>query len=131
MTLVIDANVAIALALPQPYSAAARAAIGNVRLIAPDLLIHETANVLSRLAASKAIVDWEAPLDHIQMLIDELVPSSTLAKSVVRDALSTGHPAYDLFYAALARDRGATLVTADQKLARQARVLGIAVTAVR
>ncbi len=64
------------------------------------------------------------PLDHcrkilerVPTLFDELVPGSTLANGALTDALQLRHPAYDMFYARLAYERDAMLITADQKLA--------------
>jgi len=99
MTLVLDANIAIALAVPLPYSNPARKALaGARRLIAPDLLVHETANVVSKLASANAGFGWESTLDHIHLLFDEFVPCRSLAKAAVRDAVSERHSAYDMFY---------------------------------
>jgi len=117
---VLDANIAIALLVDLPYSAAARDAAAKLEsAIAPDLIIHEAANALWRIANAGQMdaSTCQAVLAQLPRLFDEVVPGDTLAAAALAQAIMRKHPAYDCFYSALAAARGATLITADRRFA--------------
>ena len=122
---VIDANVAAALLLDLPYSARARDAIRSAeRIIAPDIVVHEFANVLWKLVTGGRMTEGFArrALVALDGLISDFVVGRPIAHDALRIAIEFTHPVYDCFYLALARERDAILMTADRRLA--ARVAG-------
>jgi predicted nucleic acid-binding protein len=130
MIVVVDANIALALAVNLSYSAPARSAVARaMRILAPDLVVAEVCNGLWRLvsAGHVAAERCDTLFNGTMELFDALEPSGPLAAAAMRDAITLKHPVYDLFYVALARERDATLLTADRKLARHARTLGVPV----
>ena len=85
---------------------------------APDLLPYEVANVLRRHRTSGRLTPTEATLAHqdLQRLRIELWPYEVLGERSW--ALTGSLSSYDAAYLALAERLGATLVTADARLAR-------------
>jgi predicted nucleic acid-binding protein len=127
MIIVLDANVYLALFADLAYSQQARAAVADAsEMIAPDLIRHETANTLWKLAVSGAITTDHAAdvIDALETMIDEIAPASGLTHGAFALAMRLNHPAYDCFYMRLAIARGAKLVTADRRLARAAESIG-------
>ncbi len=123
MIAVIDANVALALLLDLAYSAKAREAVTKAEMmIAPDLIIHETANALWRISAAETAFGEQAAevMRTIPALFEEIIPGGDLASDALQLAILGKHPAYDCFYIALAQAREAALITADRKLAAAA-----------
>ena len=91
---------------------------GQDLLIAPDLIVAEVAN-----AGWKAVrAGTLSPEQHdhaaarLPLAFDALIPLGSLAERAVAISRLLDHPAYDCFYLALAEQRAATLVTADQRL---------------
>ncbi len=122
---VIDANVAAAQLLDLAYSAKARHALSSAeRITAPDIVVHEFTNALWKLIAAGRINERFAhqALGRLDSLVSEFVNGRTIANDALQIAIELTHPVYDCFYLALARERGATLMTADRRLA--ARVAG-------
>jgi predicted nucleic acid-binding protein len=120
MIAVIDANIALALVLDLAYSAKARQAVTHANsLIAPDLIVHETANALWKISLSEPgfATHAQAAMQALSSLYEEIVSGNDLAPDALAMAISLRHPAYDCFYLALASARAATLITADRKLA--------------
>jgi predicted nucleic acid-binding protein len=95
----------------------ATAAIAGSDLLAPHLLLFETANVLRRLELAGLISADQAVQAHADLLdlSIELWPYDLLAERVweLRKNLS----AYDAAYIAVAESAGATLVTLDARIA--------------
>ena len=117
---VLDANIAIALLVDLPYSAAARDAAARLgSAIAPDLIIHEATTALWRIAGTGKmdVSDCQTVLAQLPLLFDEVVSGAGLAQAALTQAAALGHPAYDCFYSALAASREAALLTADRKFA--------------
>jgi predicted nucleic acid-binding protein len=123
MIAVIDANIALALLLELAYSAKARDAVTKADvMIAPDLIIHETANALWRISTAEIAFGEQAAeiIRTIPALFEEIIQGGDLASDALQLAILGKHPAYDCFYIALAKARGAALITADRKLAAAA-----------
>jgi len=117
---VVDANIAAALFLDLAYSDRARNAVADAtEIIAPDLIHAELANTLWKLITSKRVNAAFARqvLKGLSSVVSEFVSGEALAGEAVEHASALGHPAYDCFYFALARQRDAKLFTADRRFA--------------
>jgi predicted nucleic acid-binding protein len=112
-TLVIDASIAIKWVVEEDGTDLALALRQKARLIAPDLIVAECANVLWKKAQRKELSNDEALI--------ELVPSRALMESATRLAIELDHPAYDCLYLALAVENGCRFVTADERLVHKIR----------
>lgn len=119
-TFVIDASVAIKWVVDEDESAQALALRKNSRLIAPDLLVAECANILWKKVQRGEIEPQDAKLasDLLARADVALEPMNGLSAEALRLAVQLGHPAYDCFYLALALARRAIFVTADARFAR-------------
>lgn len=130
---VIDANVAIAVAIPLPYSDEARARIAGWQdsrtgIYVPMLWTYEVVSALRKavharmLTQSKAI----ASLDLLYTIgVRQVEPDLELHRDALRWASRLGQVvAYDAQYLALAARLGADLWTADQHLVARAHEIG-------
>jgi predicted nucleic acid-binding protein len=118
-TVVVDASVAVKWFLPEEGSEQAESLLGGkFRLIAPDLLWTEVANVLWKIARRGSMTADEAQ----QMLRDasampiEIAESLPLLPEALRIATAADRSVYDSLYVALAAREKASMVTADRKL---------------
>lgn len=119
MTAVVDASVlTTALIDSGPDGRWAESIIGAGSLIAPELVLVETTNVLRRLERTRDISTLEATGAQRDLLrLDlELFPCAPFAERVweLRRNLTT----YDAWYVALAEAFGYPLATLDGKLSR-------------
>ncbi len=107
-------------ALPSLVAAATRA---EVILLAPELWWAELGQVLWRKETAGLLRAAEVDLvvEAASQLPIESVPHRALLPEALRLARSTGLTVYDALFLALARARGADLVTADDRLAEAAR----------
>lgn len=117
--IVVDASVAVKWVVEEPgRSEAMRVFDMGKRLIAPDLVFAEVANVLRKKTRRQEITPHHAK-DAMIALRDvpmEVVPSLELASSALGLALDLDHSAYDCFYLACSLQIG-PLVTADEVFA--------------
>ena len=123
MIAVIDANIALSLMLNLAHSAKARRVVASTTsMIAPDLLMHETANALWRIAKNEPSITptCQQILKRIPALFDDICPSISLADDALALAIRINHSAHDCFYLELARVQAAALITADKRLANAA-----------
>jgi predicted nucleic acid-binding protein len=128
--LILDASVGIKMRVAEPLSDRAAAILQALEhgttLGVPDLFFVECANVLWKYvrrlgySAQKARVDLELLLD----LPLAVTPTADLALEALDLALTHDITVYDASYLALAIRESATLVTADEKLARKLAGLG-------
>lgn len=120
MTLVVDANVACKWLVEEDDGGGAASALleSGERLIAPDLAVAETCNVLWKKLRLGAVTPEQAAAAAVDLLelYDELTPCADLAERAIQIAISLDHPAYDCFYLALAEREKAHFVTADGRL---------------
>lgn len=118
MKLVIDASVAVKWVVEEPGTSEALALRRKARLIAPELLIAECANILWKKARRKELTAEEARIAArlLQAAEFELLPTRALLEKATRLAMDLDHPASDCLYLALAVDQNCPLVTADERL---------------
>ena len=119
MTAVVDASVlAAALVDCGPEGTWAENVIAAGSLIAPELVLVETASVLRRLEAGRNISSLEATSAHRDLLrLDlQLFPFAPFAERVW--ALRSNVTSYDAWYVALSEAFAYPLATLDRKLSR-------------
>jgi predicted nucleic acid-binding protein len=118
-SVVVDASVLIKLYINEVGSPEAEQAVkGADLLLAPDLLLAETANILwkyvrrSELSAS----DANQLLGDILQMPIRFTASSDLVEPALRIAVDTNRTVYDSLYVALAIQSAGVLLTADERL---------------
>jgi len=123
--LVVDASVAIKWIVPEPDSAAAVSLVDAHRLIAPQLIYAECANILWKLMRRGNLSVSQTM--HATTLVDDFAVETVSMRELVPLAVDLSirldHAAYDCFYVALAVLQDCRLVTADEKLLRKAKAL--------
>ncbi|HLI67769.1 MAG TPA: type II toxin-antitoxin system VapC family toxin [Caulobacteraceae bacterium] len=126
--LIVDASVAAKFYFHEEGSREAQAILtSGLVLAAPDLLWIELASVAAK-RTRRGLSTREHGRDAVASLgdlIDEFVPATGLAAPAFALAADAGYSAYDATYLALARQRGLRLLTADQRLIRQAEAAGM------
>ena len=119
-TLVIDASVAIKWVVQEQESDSAHDLLRH-RLLAPDLILAECANILWKKVQRRELSAGEA-IAAARTLADsdvEHVPMRGLIEEATRLAIEIGHPAYDCMYLALAVLQDCAFITADRKLVQK------------
>lgn len=119
----IDASIAVKWVIEETGTNEALALRSRARLIAPDLLVAECANILWKKTRINELGTDEA-LFAARLLAGaemELVPMRLLFAPATRLAIALDHPAYDCVYIALAIERDCPFVTADERLLRKLR----------
>ena len=129
---VIDASALVKLALPEEYSNVMRRIItehddARLRLIAPDLIFTECANVLWKHTrrGNSAISEAVSALQALRGHNIALVPQGELVEAALDFALTYGSSVYDALYCALAQRDGAVLITADERLVNRVAGSGV------
>ena len=126
--LVVDASVAVKWVLPEADSHLALAVCARgVPLMAPSLLVEETANVVwQRLRRGELTRDQAIDAARVAIgLVSTIVPVGNLYEGALRSAIDLDHPVYDCFYIALALRSQAPLATADRKMGEFATKAGV------
>jgi predicted nucleic acid-binding protein len=120
-TLVIDASIAVKWVVEENGTPQALRLRQRMKLIAPELLIAECANILWKKVQRGELSKDEALLAArlLQAAEIELLPTRILLEPATRIAIELDHPAYDCVYLALAVERDCRFVTADQRLLRK------------
>ena len=127
--MVVDASVVVKWFFAEPDHDVARELLeGPDPLSAPDLLLVELANALRR-----KVMAGQVPVAAVRPIIDivgdgtavGLDATPPLVPRALELALSIGHAFPDCVYVASAIERGAPLVTADERLARAVRMSGL------
>lgn len=120
---VVDSSVVIKWFVVEPHSAEARSVldryrIGELNLLAPDLIHAEVGNIVwkkHRFGGLDA-ADAQQIIDTFRRLTFRLTSSLELLDSAYRLAVTHGRTVYDALYIALALREGCAFVTADEKL---------------
>ena len=119
--LVIDASIALKWVVQEDGTNQALVLRQHAKLIAPDLLVPECANILWKKVQRKELARDEALLAArlLQGAEIELLPTRSLLEQAARIAIELDHPAYDCLYLALAMENGCRFVTADERFIRK------------
>ena len=122
-TLVIHASIAIKWVVQESGTADALQLRSTAKLVAPDLLAAECANVLWKKIQRNELSMDEALLAArlIERADVELLATRALIESATRIAVALNQPAYDCLYLALAKLKECHFVTADERFVRKAR----------
>ncbi|HDY82577.1 MAG TPA: PIN domain-containing protein [Halieaceae bacterium] len=119
MTVVVDASVLVsALVDTGSEGVWAESLVADETLVAPELVMVETINILRRLELAGEVLSLEAELSQrdLMRLDIQLFPFSPFANRIW--ALRNNITSYDAWYVALAEALGCPLATLDQKLVR-------------
>ena len=119
MILVVDASVALKWFVDEEGSREAAALLTRGdSLIAPDLIMPEVCDATWKMVRRGMMRQAQqiAAVTRLPAILDELAPTGPLAPRAAAIATLLDHPAYDCFYAALAEQRGGTLISADSRL---------------
>lgn len=121
-TLVIDASIAVKWVIEEVGTSEALVLRRRVKLIAPDLLVAECANIFWKKVRRKELLREEALLAArlLQGADIELLPMRSLFERATRLSIEIDRPAYDCLYLALAAATDCQFVTADEHFLRKA-----------
>jgi predicted nucleic acid-binding protein len=121
ISLVVDASIAVKWVVEEEGTEAALAVRRKAKLIAPDLLAAECANILWKKARRGELSADEAILAAklLQRVDLEFLPTRPFLERATRLAIELDHPAYDCLYLAMALVKDCQLVTADEHLLRK------------
>jgi predicted nucleic acid-binding protein len=130
---VVDSSVIVAAFSPDERSLKAlldlRAATAQ-GMLAPSLLMYELANVIvTKRRRGGLDADDHARLsaEVVNLPVDLVEPNGADSADLAMLALDLNLSAYDAAYVHLARQRGASLLTLDRRLADAARAAGVAI----
>jgi predicted nucleic acid-binding protein len=120
-TLVIDASIAIKWVVEEDGTPAALTLHQKAKLIAPDLLVAECANILWKKVQRSELSKAEALLAArlLQGAEIELLATRSLFETATRVSIEIDHPAYDCLYLVLAAENKCQFVTADERFLRK------------
>ena len=120
-TFVIDASIAVKWVVEEDGTSEALALRQRSKLIAPQLLVAECANILWKKVQREELLKEEALLAArlLQGAEIELLPMQSLLEAAVRMAIEIDHAAYDCVYLALAIENKCQFVTADGRFLRK------------
>ncbi|MEO4000770.1 type II toxin-antitoxin system VapC family toxin [Mesorhizobium sp. CAU 1732] len=124
-TLVVDASVAIKWVVPEADSSNAEALVGSYRLIAPQLIYAECANIVWKMMRRGELSGGEA-MRATTVIDDFAVQTASMRELVplsVDLSVRLDHAVYDCFYIALAQLEECRLITADARLHRKVQSL--------
>ena len=119
---VVDASVIIKWVVEEDGTAEALA-LRRHKLIAPDLIVAECANILWKKVRRTELSAEEAGIAS-RLLANadlDLLPTRSLMNTALEIAIQLDHPAYDCLYLALAEENDTEFVTADSRLVSKAR----------
>lgn len=119
MNIVLDTSAAVAIVLENPgWGELDRQLRSSKLILAPDFMIAEATNVCWKYAHKGKLprAACERALEKMIGLPDEYVSSLEFHQEAFGLAVTGQRAAYDMFYLALARRNGATLLSADKGL---------------
>jgi predicted nucleic acid-binding protein len=119
--LVIDASIAVKWVVEENGTAEALALRQKAKLIAPELLVAECANILWKKVQRNELLKEAALLAArlLQSAEIELLATRPLLEAATRLAIEIDHPAYDCMYLALAVENKCQFITADERFLRK------------
>ena len=119
-TFVVDASIAVKWVIEEDGTENALALRGRGKLIAPELLTAECANIFWKKVQRNELTEDQALFAArlLQAADIELLPTRALMEPATRIAIELNHPAYDCVYIALAIKHDCRFVTADGRLLR-------------
>ena len=122
-TLVIDASIAVKWVVEENGTEETLVLRQKAKLIAPELLVAECANILWKKVQRNELSTEEAFLAArlLQGAEIELLPTRSLLEVATKISIEIGHPAYDCVYLALAVQNKCQFVTADERFLRKLR----------
>jgi predicted nucleic acid-binding protein len=120
-TLVIDASIAVKWVVEEDGTSEALTLRRRAKVIAPELLVAECANILGKKVQRDELSNDQALLAArlLQAAEIEFLPTRSLLKAATEIAIELNHPAYDCLYLALAAERDCRFVTADESFVRK------------
>ena len=120
-TLVVDASIAVKWVVEEDFTKEALALRQKAKLIAPELLVAECANILWKKVQRKELLKEEALLAArlLQGAEIELLSTRFLFEAATQMSIEINHPAYDCLYLALAVAKDCEFVTADERFLRK------------
>ncbi|MFZ0147418.1 MAG: type II toxin-antitoxin system VapC family toxin, partial [Xanthobacteraceae bacterium] len=120
-TLVIDASIAVKWVVEEDGTPEALVLRQKAKLIAPDLLIAECANIFWKKVQRGELLKEEALLAArlLHGAEIELLPTRSLFEAATRMSIEIDHPAYYCLYLVLAVERKCQFVTADERFLRK------------
>lgn len=112
----VDSSIALQWVLPEAGTAKAVSLLGRVDLVAPDILLVESANVLAKKvrAGDMTLDRAQIGLKIIRDAVPSIMSSAELSSEVLRLSVELGHPAYDCCFFACALKADAAFATRDQ-----------------
>lgn len=134
MTIVVDSNVLVALVIPLDYSEHAAEKMDgwltvDADLVSPALWSYEAVSALRKYVASGKLTGEEAEdavFDLLDLGIRDVMATGELHhKALIWAERLNDFVAYDPAYLALAETLGVAFWTADSKLVRKVKTLGI------
>jgi predicted nucleic acid-binding protein len=120
-TLVIDASIAVKWVIEEDGTPDALTIRQRARMIAPELLVPECANILWKKIQRDELTSEQALFAArlLQIAEIELVPMRSLFEAAMRMAIELDHAAYDCLYLSLAIENKCQFVTADERFLRK------------
>ena len=117
--IVVDSSVALQWVLPEEGASIAERLMGRPDLVAPDILLIESANVLAKKvrAGDANMAGAYAGLKLISDTVPVLDVTVDLLEDAIRLSVELVHPLYDCCFLACALRRNAQLATRDRRLA--------------
>ena len=119
--IVVDTSVALQWLLMEPDAQQAEALIARDDLAAPDIILLEAANVLSKKRRLNQIELSQAAegLRFLRANVPMMVPGDELVDRAFEISLEISHPAYDCMFLACAERLASRLVTRDSPFAKR------------
>jgi predicted nucleic acid-binding protein len=115
-TFVIDASIAVKWVVEENGTPEALALRKTARLMAPELLVAECANIFWKKVRRNELLRDEAVLAArlLEGAEIELLPTRSLLEVATRMSIEIDHPAYDCVYLTVAMANKCQFVTADE-----------------
>ncbi len=119
--LVIDASIAVKWVVEEDGTAEALVLRQKAKLIGPDLLVAECANIFWKKVQRGELLKAEALLAArlLRGAEIELLPTRSFFEVATRMSIEIDHPAYDCLYLALAVEKKCQFATADERFLRK------------